>query len=78
MHLNYKQYKCSLCKNGYISLRSMKVGYQFPTFSDIMASPLVKYITLSTNNFWYGGTVEDFIVNNIHPFFFKAKSAASI
>ena len=40
-----------------------------------MASPLSKDINLAANNCGYGGTIEDLIVNYVHPLFLKAKSA---
>ena len=42
-----------------------------------MDSTVAKYITLSSNDYVYGGTAEDLIVNYIHPLFLKANSAAS-
>ena len=55
----------------------MAIGDQFPTVSGFMASPLSKYITLAANNFGYGGTVEELIVNYVHLLFLKDDSAAS-
>ena len=40
-----------------------------------MANPLSKDINLAANNCGYGGTIEDLIVNYVHPLFLKAKSA---
>ena len=42
-----------------------------------MTSPLAKYIKLVDNNYVYGGTVEELILNYVHLLFLKAKSAAS-
>ena len=47
----------------------MNVRDQCPTFGEIMASTLAKYITIAANNCGYGGTVEELIVNYIHPLF---------
>ncbi len=48
-----------------------------PTVAKLMDSPLVKYITLAANDCGYSGTVEELIVNYVHPLFLKAHSAAS-
>jgi hypothetical protein len=48
-----------------------------PTVAELMDSPLAKYLTLSTNYCIYSGTVEELIVNYVHPLFLKAHSAAS-
>ena len=58
-------------------LQSMTVGEQLPTVPDLMASQLANYTTLAADDFVYGGTAEDLIINYIHPLFLKAKSAAS-
>lgn len=50
---------------------------QCPTVTELMASPLAKYITLAANDCGYGGTTEELIVNYVHPLFLKAKSATS-
>ena len=76
MCLNYKQYKCSLRDNGDISLWIMTVGYQFLTVDYLMDIPLADYVNLSDNYCGYGGTVEELIVNYVHPFFLKTKSVA--
>ena len=54
-------------------LQSMAVWEKYPTVAELMASPLAKYITIDTNVCWYGGTVEELIVNYFHPLFLKAK-----
>ena len=48
-----------------------------PTVADLMASPLAKYITLAANNCGYDGTMEELIINYVHPLFLKDRSAAS-
>ena len=73
MCLNYKQYKLSLLENCDMSRQIMTVGVQCPKFSELMASPLEKYITIAANNCGYGGATEDLIVNYIHCLFLKAK-----
>ena len=40
-----------------------------------MDSPLAKYINLAANDCGYSGTAEELIINYVHPFLFKAKSA---
>ena len=37
-----------------------------------MSIALAKYINLAANDYGYGGTTEDLIVNDIHPLFLKA------
>ncbi len=48
-----------------------------PTVTELMDSPLATYITLAANECGYSGTVEELIVNYVHPLFLKAHSAAS-
>ena len=55
----------------------MTVGYKRPTVADIMASTLDKNITIPANDCGYGGTEKELIVNYVHPFFLKTKSAGS-
>ena len=69
MHLKYKQYERSICENGDVSLQSMAVGEKCPTFAELVASPLAKYITIASNTCGYGGTTEELILNYVHPFF---------
>ena len=77
MRLNYKHYKRSLRDNGDMSLHNIMVGEQLPTVVELMTIPLAKYINLAANNYVYGGTVEELILNYVHLLFLKAKSAAS-
>jgi len=42
-----------------------------------MASPLAKYITLAANGCGYSGTVEELVINYVHPFSLKARLIAS-
>ena len=58
-------------------LQSMTVEKQCPIVAGLMDSTVANYITLSSNDYGYGGTAEDLIVNYIHPLFLKANSAAS-
>ena len=53
-------------------LQSMTVEKQCPIVAGLMDSTVAKYITLSSNDYVYGGTAEDLIVNDIHPLFLKA------
>ncbi len=75
--LNYKQYRRQLRENGDESLAMMTMTDGIPTVSDLMDSPLAKYITLAANDCGYSGTAEELIVNYVHPLFLKAHTAAS-
>ena len=46
-----------------------------PTVADLLASPIGKYITISTDNCGYSVTEEEFIVNYVPPMFLKTKAA---
>ena len=60
-----------------MSLSMLTMTDGIPTVTDLMDSPLAKYITLAANDCGYGGTAEELIVSYIHPLFLKALSAAS-
>ena len=70
--LNYKQYKRLLREGGDMALNNAQVKEKCPTVADIFDSPISKFITLAENEFGYGGTVEDLIVNYVHTFFINA------
>ena len=53
-------------------LESMTVGEQCPTVTDVMDSPLAKYINIVTNNCGHSGTAEKLIENYAHLLFLKA------
>ena len=55
----------------------MIIGYQWPTVADLMDITFAENISLDANDFVYGGTAEELIVNYVHPLFLKAKSSAS-
>ena len=46
-----------------MTLQNVKVEEQCPAVSELLASPIAKYITLDAKNCEYSGTEEDFIVN---------------
>jgi hypothetical protein len=48
-----------------------------PSFSDLISSPLSKYITLAANDCGYDGTAKELVVSYVHPLFLQAHSAAS-
>ena len=75
--MNYKQYKRILYENGDMNMKNMMFGEQLQTVAELMASPLYKYISLSSNKCGYGGTKEEFIVNYVHLLFLKAIFAPS-
>jgi hypothetical protein len=55
----------------------MSIEDSLPSISDLINSPLSKYITLATNDCGYDGTAEELIVQYVHPLFLRAHSAAS-
>ena len=55
----------------------MSIEDSLPSISDLINSPLSKYITLAANDCGYDGTAEELIVSYVHPLFLKAHSAAS-
>ena len=60
-----------------MSLQIMMGEEKFPTFDELMDSPLDNHISLAAKTCGYGGTTEELIVNYVHLLLFKAKSAAS-
>ncbi len=75
--LKFKQYCLNLRENGDKSLSMMTMTDEIPTVTDLMDSPLAKYITLAAHVCGYSGTAEELIVNYVHPLFLKAHAAAS-
>jgi hypothetical protein len=55
----------------------MSLEDSLPSISDLINSPLSKYITLAANDCDYDGTAEDLIVQYVHLLFLRAHSAAS-
>ena len=49
----------------------------FPEMGEVLNSTLDKFITFSTNDCVYSGSAHDLMVNQVHPFFLKAKFSAS-
>jgi hypothetical protein len=75
--LKYKQYRRSLQSIGDRALQMMLLEDSLPSISDLINSPLSKYITLAANDCGYDGTAEDLIIRYVHPLFLRAHSAAS-
>jgi len=48
-----------------------------PSISDLINSPLSKFITLAANDCGYNGTTEELIIQYVYPLFSRAYSAAS-
>jgi hypothetical protein len=55
----------------------MSIEDSLPSISDLINSPLSKYITLAANDCGYDWTAEELIVSYVHPLFLQAHSAAS-
>jgi hypothetical protein len=75
--LNYKQFSASLKRSGDMTLMSLTIDNTLPAITDLLASPLAKYITLASNDCGYSGSATELIVSYVHPLFLKAHSAAS-
>ncbi len=75
--LKYQQYIRSLQFRGDQALQLMSIEDSLPSISDLINSPLSKYITLAENDCGYDGTAEELIVQYVHPLFLRAHSAAS-
>ena len=75
--LKYKQYRQSLQSSGDWALKLMLLEDSLPSISDLINSPLSKYITLAANNCGYNGTAEEVMVQYVHPLFLRVHSAAS-
>jgi hypothetical protein len=75
--LKYKQYQWNLQSSGDWDLQLMSIEDSLPSISDLINSPLSKYITLAANDCGYDGTAEDLLVSYVHPLFLRAHSAAS-
>ncbi len=55
----------------------MSIEDSLPSISDLINSPLSKYITLAANDCGYDGMAEELIVQYVHPLFLRAHSTAS-
>jgi hypothetical protein len=75
--LKYKQYQRRLQSTGDRALQLMFLEDSLPSISDLINSPLSKYITLVANDCGYEGTATELLVSYIHPLFLKEHSAAS-
>ena len=75
--LNYKQFSASLKRSGDMTLMSLTLDNTLPAITDLLASPLAKYITLASNDCGYSGSATELIVSYVHPLFLKAHSAAN-
>ena len=53
--------------SGDYALQLMSIEDSLPYISDLIDSPLSKYITLAANDCGYDGTVEELIVSYVHP-----------
>ena len=71
--LNYKQYRQSIRRSGYMALKSLTLDKTIR----VVASPLAKYITFAANDCWYSGTAKELIVVYVHSSFLDAHSATS-
>ena len=60
-----------------MTLSTMDWDTSLPSVEDILASPLSRFITFAANSCGYKGSAQELMVNWVHPFFLKAKSAAS-
>ncbi len=75
--IKFKQYCHRLKENGDLLVSMLSMTDGIPTVAKLMDSPLAKYIPLAANECGYSGTVEELIVNYVHPLFLNAHSAAS-
>jgi hypothetical protein len=75
--LKYKQYQRSLQSNGCHALQLISIEDSLSSISDLINSPLTKYITLAANDCGYDGTAAELIVSYVHLLFLRAHSAAS-
>ncbi len=75
--LKYKQCQKSLQSSRDQALQLMSIEDSLPSISDLINSPLSKYITLAAYDCGYDGTAEELIVGYVHPLFLHAHSAAS-
>ena len=55
----------------------MHLDYSITTVKELLDILISKFITMAADDYGYSGTSEDLIVNHFHPFFLKAKAAAS-
>jgi hypothetical protein len=75
--LKYKHYQQSLQSSGDWALQLMSIEDSLPSISDLINSPLSKYITLAADDCGYDRTAEELIVRYVHLLLFQAHSAAS-
>ena len=55
----------------------MHLADSIPTISELLDSPISNFVTLDANYCGYSGTIEDLIINYVHPLFLKSKAGAS-
>ena len=67
--MKYRQYRRQLKDESFMTLNSMHLEESIPTITELLDSPISKYITLAANDCGYSGTAEELIVNYAHPFF---------
>ena len=60
-----------------MTLKLMHLADSIPNITELLDSPISRFITLAANDFIYEGTNQDLIVNYVHPLFLKAKAAVS-
>jgi hypothetical protein len=70
--LEYKQYQRSLQSGGYWALQLMSIEDSLPSISDLINSPLSKYIILVANDCEYEETADELIVSYAHPLVFAS------
>ena len=58
-----------------MTLNSMHLADSIPTITELLDSPISKFITLAANNCGYEGTTQDLIVNYVHPLFLQSQSS---
>ena len=75
--LRYKQYRHRLKEEFMMTLNSMHLDDSIPTITELLDSPISKFITIAANYCGYEGTTQDLIVNYVHPLFLEAKADVS-
>lgn len=75
--INLLQHRQRCHEQAAVDLNYHRLEEVAPTLEDVINSPLSPFITLSTNNSVYSGSVTELVCQDVHPAFLSAKTGAS-
>ncbi|KAL7457958.1 hypothetical protein ACHAWC_009470 [Mediolabrus comicus] len=75
--INLLQHRQRCHEQAAVDLNYHRLEEVAPTLEDVVNSPLMPFITLSTNNTVYSGSVTELVCQDVHPAFLSAKTGIS-